>query len=113
MGKTATVVKLEKESDEYRKALQSEIDGWVKNSKDIALRIILIGGGLTLAFIIISKLLKDKNDTGSKESEASIFSEMKSFILRELSVFLLALAKERLINYLDESDEDFNTENTE
>ena len=111
MDENQVIEKLKEESEAHKRALQSELSGIVNRSKKVALRVVLIGGGLALAYLISKRFLGDSKKTPSKESELPVFSMMKGFILRELSVFLLGLAKERLVNYLDQTktDEEINS----
>ena len=119
MDQDPTIDKLKKESEGYKAALQSEVKGWVEESKNIALKIVLIGGGLALAYLISKQLLGKKKKNGEKSysegNGSSVLSDISSFILREVSVFLLAIAKERLLKYLEESnrDEEINSSNSQ
>ncbi|MEM9391482.1 MAG: hypothetical protein AAGA02_13470 [Bacteroidota bacterium] len=109
--------KLKKESEAHKAALESEINSWVKRSKRIAIGIILIGGGLSLAYLISRQFATAKNEDKNslREGASSKFSEISRFILQELSVFLLTTAKERLLKYLEETktDGEINSGNTE
>ncbi|MEM6524172.1 MAG: hypothetical protein AAGF85_01005 [Bacteroidota bacterium] len=118
MDQDPDIKKLKKESEDHKIALQAEINGWVRRSKKLALRVVLIGGGFTLAYLLSRHFLSKNNRRSHKKNESetkpSIISEFSHFLLKELSVFLLVLAKEQLLKYLDEreSDEQLNSKNT-
>ncbi|MEO1099507.1 MAG: hypothetical protein AAFX57_17400 [Bacteroidota bacterium] len=109
--------KLKKESEAHKAALTSEINNWVERSKRITIGVLLIGGGLSLAYLISKRFTAGKNgDQNPVEQQTSAkISKISRFILQELSVFLLAMAKERLLKYLEETntDEEINSGNTE
>ena len=118
MDQKPTIEKFRQESEAYKEALQTEISGWIERSKSIVLRFLIVGGSLTLAYIILKQFLGESkaDDKKSKSSNVkpTLLSELRHFVLRELSVFLLTNAKQRLLNYLKESntDEGINSENS-
>ncbi|MEM7107202.1 MAG: hypothetical protein AAF519_03165 [Bacteroidota bacterium] len=116
MSRNPDIEVLKKESEVYKKELQAEINGWVQNSKNIASKVMLIGGGLTLAYLISAQLLKQKKKHRKKQQarkgNSSMISEISHFLLKELSVFLLTLAKERLLKYLEENESDEKVNST-
>ena len=112
MNAEEEIAKLKQESNQHEQALKEEITHWVDKSKSLVTKILLIGGGLTLAYIMARTLL-DKNDkpnNNKKNHQSSTFIEIRNFILTELATFLLSIAKEKLLEHLKETKEETNVD---
>ena len=100
------IAKLKMASDQHKRAIEAEFKDLADQSKKIAMRILLIGGGLALAYLVVKALWggqdKEKPAIREKVKTSSVFSEIRDFILAELATFLLSFAKEKLEEYLEE-----------
>ena len=118
MGTEAQIERLKEASNRHKEALHADISFAVEQTKKVALRVVLLGGGLALAFIIVRALLKQEK-TGVipgkiDKKKPSRLIQMRNFVLEEVTTFLLALAKEKLIAYLQEiNSSHVDTEHTE
>ncbi|UII27835.1 hypothetical protein LVD15_05270 [Fulvivirga maritima] len=114
-------------SEKHRDNLKADIEAFVDRSKDLALGAVVIGGGFALSYYLIKKMgggkkvkvskKKDYNDQTSEvtiEKQPSMLSNVGHVVLTEITVFLLAIAKEKLIQYLQNiNTEEENNEYTE
>lgn len=111
---------LEKDSAEHREAFEQELEEIIDNAKRVATSVAVIGGGFALSYYIIKKLtsskkkIKYKTGRSGKKKEVviqkqpSVFSTVGSVILTEMAVFLLAMAKEKLAEYLENTNSEEN-----
>lgn len=107
------IAKLKTESDEHKQALKEEFTHWVDRTKSLAAKILVVGGGLALAYIIAQNLFDKTNNSkgdGSRDKQNSTLIEIRNFILAELASFLLTIAKERLLEYLKETKTDIDVD---
>ncbi|UII34480.1 hypothetical protein LVD17_11735 [Fulvivirga ulvae] len=104
---------LEHDSQKHREAFEHELSEVVDKTKRIATSVLVIGGSFALSYYLIKKLtgkktvkkIKMQKDTGGVnemviQKHPSVFSTVGNVILTEMAVFLLGIAKERLINYI-------------
>lgn len=118
MGTEAQIERLKEASNKHKEALHADISFAVEQTKKVALRVVLLGGGLALALIIVRAFLKQEKTgvTSGKidNRKPSRLIKMRDFVLEEVTTFLLALAKEKLIAYLQEiNSSHVDTEHTE
>lgn len=106
--------KLKKDTAKYQLALERELDKLVKSGKNGVRDLLVIGGTLTVSYLLfkrLSKYKKGKKKAASKvgktnQAHFSIFGELSETVLKELSVYLLSYAKEKILNYIDTLDND-------
>ncbi|MBL3654936.1 hypothetical protein [Fulvivirga sediminis] len=100
-------------SEKHRDNLKEDIDVLISRSKDLAMGAAVIGGGFALSYYLIKKLGGSKKVKVSKknnhedhtsemtiEKQPSMMSNIGHVVLTEITIFLLAIAKEKLIEYL-------------
>ncbi|GAA0892540.1 hypothetical protein GCM10009122_22190 [Fulvivirga kasyanovii] len=105
---------LEQNSQKHREAFEHELSEVVDRTKRIATSALVIGGSFALSYYLIKKLtskksvkkIKRQKSTGDInevviQKHPSVFSTVGNVILTEMAVFLLGIAKERLINYIE------------
>lgn len=105
---------LEQNSQKHREAFEHELSEVVDKTKRIATSALVIGGSFALSYYLIKKLtskksvkkIKRQKSTGDInevviQKHPSVFSTVGNVILTEMAVFLLGIAKERLINYIE------------
>ena len=101
------IEKLKIVSDQHKRAIETEFQDLIEQSKKIAVRILLIGGSLALVYLLVKAFVKEEaGETPIKPrggNASSTFSEVRNFVLAELATFLLTLAKEKLTKYLEET----------
>ncbi len=111
------IEKLKIVSDQHKRAIETELKDLIEQSKKIVVRILLIGGGLALAYLLVKAFVKGEEPGTSikprEENTPSTFSEIRNFVLAELATFLLTLAKEKLTEYLEETKPGIHATNTE
>ena len=107
--------KLRKETAKYQLALEKEIDILVSSTKSTLKNVLIIGGTLTVCYLLIRKLTKPRKTNSQKDlsenettcaKEPTLFEHVSEIILKELSLYLLSYAKEKILNYLDSIKED-------
>ncbi len=119
MNSDQEIAKLRRVSDQHKQAIKTEFEELVGRSKKLAIRILIIGGGLALAYTIARIFLDPDDEKGSRDEtgkkKVSAFAEVRNFVMAELAAFLLSLAKEKLTEYLNEvkTETHVHTESTE
>lgn len=111
----------ERESEEHKHAFEEELSEALDKGKRIATSALVIGGGFALSYYLIRKMTggsskkvkKIKGNDSQQEviihKKPSVFSTVGNVVLTEIAVFLLAIAKEKLIEYLENQREDANS----
>ncbi|MBL6449684.1 hypothetical protein JMN32_25465 [Fulvivirga sp. 29W222] len=102
---------LEQDSQRHKEAFEVELSEVIDKTKRIATSALVVGGSFALTYYLIKKLTSkdsekktnvDKNtESVTIQKNPSLFSTVGNVILTEMAVFLLDLAKERLINYIE------------
>lgn len=115
---------LERASEEHKHAFEEELSEALDKGKRIATSALVIGGGFALSYYLIRKMtggstkkIKKIKGKGSQQDvkevvinrKPSVFSTVGNVVLTEIAVFLLAIAKEKLIEYLENQREDANS----
>ncbi|MTI38326.1 hypothetical protein [Fulvivirga lutimaris] len=109
--------KLERQSEEEQKFIESEIIKISEKGKNIAINGLFIAGGLALSYLLFKYIVDDdekpskkakpiiiKEDSSDEKSE-SMFGGITKAIAKEALLLLLALAKDRLTIYLNKDSE--------
>ena len=100
---------LHKTSDQYKKAIRSDLDGLKKNARKWSTNALIIGGTLLAAY----SLVKIFFDSGDEEAESPTKghnlpanTNHESIVVRmikeQITAFLLNLAKKKLIEFLED-----------
>ena len=103
-------------SDQYKKAIKSDLDGLKKNARKWGKNALIIGGTLLAAYSFVKIFFdSDTNSVGagdeeveppSKDHKLPANTNHESIIVRmikeQLAAFLLNLAKKKLIEFLDD-----------
>ncbi len=119
--------KLERLSEEEEKYLEKEISRISEKGKTIAINGLFIAGGLAISYLLFKFFLDNEKpkkdaksvknqDNESDEASVSILGGITKSIATEAMVLLLAMAKDKLVEYLNkgtESDEEHTSRTTE
>ena len=103
MSSEAELKQLKEVSDKHKMALQADLSNALEESKRLIMKILIIGGGLALALVIVRAVLKQK-EPGKSDNSANRYAQIRNFVLTGVTTFLLSLAKEKLIEYLQQTD---------
>lgn len=105
---------LQQNSLVHRQAFEQELSVLVDKSKKIATKTLIIGGSLAVSYYVVKKIFgtkkkhKKKSDGMTKETvirkKSSVSSKIKSLIMTEVAVFLMAIAKKQLQAYLEKNN---------
>ncbi|MEQ9169180.1 MAG: hypothetical protein RLO12_23195 [Fulvivirga sp.] len=108
-------LKLEKQSDEEQKYLESEILKISEKGKKIAINGLYIAGGLALAYLLFKYFIEDekprkttkpvKIDETSEEVKESFLGGITKTFAKEAALIILAMAKDKLVEYLNKDSE--------
>lgn len=113
--------KLEQLSRNQEEEIEQELTELAEKGKHLATQALLIVGGLALSYMLFKafdgssgkskkkkkaaiKIVKDK-DVESEEEESSLFGNISTKLATEAALFLLAIAKDRLVDYLNNRNE--------
>lgn len=108
---------LEKLSKKQEVELMAELNRLSEKGSKVVSNVLIITGGLVLAYAIFKVIVNDppvkkKNKPGistqtinSPSRVASLFSEITHTLAEEAVLFLLDLARERLVSYLNATNE--------
>lgn len=110
---------LRKNTIKYKKALEEELDKWFGSAKSTTKNILIIGGTITVSYLLAKKLTKltkrkKKKKTANQavpsehNSRTSLFDEISDQLLRELSIFILTYTRQKILEYIEtlkENDE--------
>ncbi|MEQ8924330.1 MAG: hypothetical protein RLO81_00880 [Fulvivirga sp.] len=111
-------VKLENLSKEQEKVLEKELEAISEKGRQLATNTLIIAGGLALSYLIFKALFSSETKKQKKkvkktqeiegeeiETDTSVFGQISSTLAKEAMVFLLGLAKEKLVEYLNSRNE--------
>lgn len=112
-----------KKSERHRQGLQDEVKQISERTEQVITNALIIGGTLAVAYVLMRqfsgsstkkkksvvpkiKLVSPKEENGQTEvieepSAPGIVSQIGTALASQASVFLLAIAKEKLMEYLD------------
>lgn len=102
---------LKSKSASLKQSLNDNMDELKSNSEDIG-KAAIIGGGILLGGYLIYKLLKSDNTVQSDGNEKVVYvnapreSTLAKSIKTSIITFLLAIAKQKLLEYLDSRNEE-------
>lgn len=126
----------ERVSEEHREAFEQDIEELVEKGKRVATSALIIGGGFAISYLLVKKLaggnkvkktkkIKKMKGSGHSntghaavsevviEKKPSVLSTVGNVVLTEIAVFLLAIAKEKLIEYIEKQRDNEHPERTE
>lgn len=103
---------LQSANDNFKSALESQLDEVKHNFDKVGKSALIVGGGLTAAYLLSTAFIssekkkKVKKDKAQKKQEGTHFKDnLLSATLKEQAIiFLLGLATERLSRFLKETD---------
>ncbi|QSE98616.1 hypothetical protein [Fulvivirga lutea] len=111
-------VKLESLSEEHEKELEKELEALTEKGRQLATNALMIAGGLALSYLVFKSIFSSEPKKKKKkvkrteaiegeaiETEASMFGQIGSALAKEATVFLLGIAKEKLVEYLNSRNE--------
>ena len=112
---------LTEDSEEYKEALQKQLDEIKEQTFSWASKLLVIGGTLYLSYSLVKRLIKSDDETPDKKEEASAAKPKKqsfifSLIKKEITLYLLSLAKRKLLEILEKvtsSDEQEDLQDTD
>lgn len=115
----------ERASEEHKEAFEQELSEMLDKGKRIATSALVIGGGFAISYFLMKRLsggkkikkIKRKKHAPSDEyqervnemiveKKPTVLSTVGNVLLTEIAVFLLAIAKEKLIEYIEKQRED-------
>ena len=107
--------RLQEESARFEDALSEEVSEFSEKAADLAIKILIIGGGAILSYLIVKMIVgkggkEEKNKNGGKGGKAEKIqryypaSSTKYLIMRSLSdkvaLIILELAREMIVKYV-------------
>lgn len=102
---------LQSANDNFKNALESQLDEVKHNFDKVGKSALIVGGGLTAAYLLSTAFIssekkkKVKKDKARKKEETHFKDNLLSATLKEQAIiFLLGLATERLSRFLKETD---------
>ncbi|ELR69934.1 hypothetical protein C900_04457 [Fulvivirga imtechensis AK7] len=115
----------ERASEEHKEAFEQELSEMLDKGKRIATSALVIGGGFAISYYLMKRLsggkkvkkVKKKKHSPSNEypetvnevvveKKPTVLSTVGNVLLTEIAVFLLAIAKEKLVEYIEKQRED-------
>ena len=118
----STRLKLERLSEEQEQSLEEEINKLSVKGRDLAINALFIAGGLALSYFLFQNLFGEKKSKkkkkgmsgkGIEEEETQVSTSMATLgpfgniaqnLAKEALLMLLVVAKDKLIEYLNERD---------
>ncbi len=118
----STRLKLERLSEEQEQSLEEEINKLSVKGRDLAINALFIAGGLALSYFLFQNLFSEKKSKKKKKgmsvkavedeetqistsmATVSPFGNIAQNLAKEALLMLLVLAKDKLIEYLNERD---------
>lgn len=111
---------LEQLSRNQEEGLEKELSDLAEKGKNIATQALLVAGGIALVYMIYRafdsdsgkskkkkksaiKVIEDNDNEGVEEQ--SWFGEISTTLAKEAALFLLVMAKDRLVDYLNSRNE--------
>lgn len=105
---------LEQSSMAHREAFENELSEAVDRAKSIGTSALVIGGGFVVSYYIIKKLTTRKTVKKIKTTkdpdkinevvihkQPTVFATVRNVVMTEIAVFLLGIAKQKLVNYIE------------
>lgn len=120
---------LQIQSEEFKRNIENEVDKIASHAEEVGKKVLVIGGALLLGYYLVKALTATpENEKGKKkglsvdqkrhdEPAGSIVKSIVTNIADQATLFLLTLAREKLLEYIDkvieEKQQDVYTEDAE
>jgi hypothetical protein len=100
-------------SDRHRRELEREVKSLSEKTEKMLINALVIGGSLALTYYIVSQWSKSKKKKKAKKSEngvsaegdtieePSVFAQIGSKVMNQVTLVLLDIAKDKLLDYLE------------
>ena len=122
---------LQIQSEVFKRNIEKEVDKIASHAEEMGKKVLVIGGALLLGYYLVKAFTaapenekgkgKKKKSAGDQEyqteSTSSVVKSIVTNLADQASLFLLTLAREKLLDYIDrvieERQQDVYTEDTE